>query len=378
MKSLATVRGEAAVRFEKNFLFWSTDGSGSWPLSLALGAPDEKEALTNFEGTARWARQWMDLADSLHIVTAQRLWRTGSQLIPTHIRFISAPELAAFVGRAKEWNRAIERLQQLAADWPAVQPLDRKTFTRLVSLSSLEWQQTRQFLRWVARHPTSGLLPRQLPIPGVDSKWFETHRALCTALRRATAGDEQEGFGLRTLEKLLTLRVLDPQLRAGLAGLGDFSAEPDVLAALRWHPRVVIVCENLQCAYSFGDIEGAVVIAKQGYAVDVLSRLSWLASARIVYWGDLDTHGFAILNRFRSYFPRAESILMDETTLLDNRPLWANEPDQNVQSLSLLTDREQAVLEMLRSSAYGPSVRLEQERIPWAVVAAAFERVLAR
>ncbi len=378
MKSVATVRGEAAVRFEKNFRSWSIDGAGSWPLSLALGAPEEKEALADFEGTARWARDWMNLATSLHIVTAQRSWRTGSQLIPTHVRFDSAPELATFVGRAKEWNRANERLQELAGDWHAVRPLDRTTFTRLVSLSSLEWQQTREFLRWVERHPTSGLLPRQLPIPGVDSKWFETHRALCTALRRATAGDEGDGFGLRTLEKLLTLRVLDPQLRTELGGLGDFSAEPNVLAALRWHPRVVIVCENLQCAYSFGDVEGAVVIAKQGYAVDVLSRLPWLASARIVYWGDLDTHGFAILNRFRSYFPRAESILMDETTLLDNRPLWANELDQNVQSLSLLTEPEQAVLEMLRSSTYGPSVRLEQERIPWAVVEAAFERVQAR
>ncbi len=376
MKSVATVRDEAAVRFEKNFRSWSTDGAGSWPFSLALGAPDEKEALADFERTARWARDWMRLADSTHIVTAQRFWRTGSQLIPTHIRFDSAPALAAFVGRENEWNRANERLQQLAADWPAVQPLDRKTFTRLVSLSSLEWQQTREFLRWVDRHPTSGLLPRQLPIPGVDSKWFETHCALCTALRKATASDEREGFGLRTLEKLLTLRVLDPQLRAGLGGLSDFSAEPDVLAALRWHPRVVIVCENQQCAYSFGDIEGAVVIAKQGYAVDVLSRLPWLATARILYWGDLDTHGFAILNRFRNYFPAAESILMDETVLLDNRALWATETDQNLQSLSLLTAPEQAVLDTLRSSAHGPSVRLEQERIPWEVVEGAFERVL--
>ena len=378
MKSVAKVRDEAAVRFEKNFRSWSTDGAGSWPLSFALGAPDEKEALADFEVTARWARDWMQLADSVHVVTVQRFWRTGSQLIPTHIRFDSAAALAAFVGRAKDWNRAIERLRQLAGDWPAVQPLDRKTFSRLVSLSALEWQQTREFLLWVERHPTSGLLPRQLPIPGVDSKWFETHRTLCTALRRATAGDEGEGFGLRTLEKLLTLRVLDPQLRAGLGGLSDFSAEPGVLAALRWHPRVVIVCENLQCAYSFGDIEGAVVIAKQGYAVDVLSRLPWLASARILYWGDLDTHGFAILNRFRSYFPRAESILMDETVLLGNRALWASEPDQNLQSLSLLTEPEHAVLDTLRSSAYGPSVRLEQERIPWEAVEGTFERVLGQ
>ena len=373
MKSVAKVRDEATVRFEKNFPGWSSVGEGCWPLSFALGAPDEKEAFADFDGTTRWAREWMRLADSLHIVRVQRAWRTGSQIIPTHIQFDSARELAAFVGRAKQ---AIERLQQLAGDWPEIRPLDRRSFMRLVSLSELEWQQTRAFLLWVDRHPTSGLLPRQLPIPGVDSKWFETYRTLCTALRRATVGDEAEGFGLRTLEKLLTIRVLDPQLRAMLGGLGDFSAEPAVLAALRWHPQVVIVCENLQCAYSFGDIDGAVVIAKQGYAVEVLGRLPWLAAARILYWGDLDTHGFAILNRFRRYFPKAESILMDETTLLDSRDLWATEPDQNAQSLSLLTEPENAVLDSLRSGAHGASLRLEQERIPWRVVEGAFERVL--
>jgi hypothetical protein len=243
-------------------------------------------------------------------------------------------------------------------------------------VSASEWQQIRAFLLWVDRHPTSGLLPRQLPIPGVDSKWFEAHRPLCTALRRATAGEETGGFGLRTLERLLTLRVLDPELRQALGGLSDFSAEPAVLGALDWHPRVVIVCENLQCAYSFGGIEGAVVIAKQGYAVDVLARLPWLAPARILYWGDLDTHGFAILNRFRSYFPRAESILMDETTLLENRALWASEPDPNLQLLSLLTVPELFVLNQLRSGEHGVGVRLEQERIPWQSVENAFARVL--
>ncbi len=376
MKSIARVRDEAAVRFERNFPVWSRDGAGTWPLTFALGAPDEKEALADFDGTARWAREWIRLADSFSVVTVQRSWRTGSQRIPTHIRFDSARSVAAFVGRSPEWNRAIERLQQLADDWPIVRDLDRKAFSRLVSLSALEWEQVRAFLLWVDHHPTSGLLPRQLPIPGVHSKWFETHRTLCGALRRATADDVQEGFGLRTLERLLTVRVLDPRLRTALGGLGDFSAEPTVLAALDWHPRVVIVCENLQCAYSFGDIDGAVVIAKQGYAVDVLARLPWLSSARILYWGDLDTHGFAILNRFRSHFPRAESILMDEETLRENRSMWASESEVNLQSLSLLTAPESSVLTTLRSDELGPRVRLEQERIPWPTVEGAFDRLL--
>ncbi|NOR71388.1 MAG: hypothetical protein GQ532_17115, partial [Methylomarinum sp.] len=33
------------------------------------------------------------------------------------------------------------------------------------------------------------------------------------------------------------------------------------------------------------------------------------------YWGDLDTHGFAILSRLRHYYPQVKSILMDEKTL---------------------------------------------------------------
>jgi len=38
-----------------------------------------------------------------------------------------------------------------------------------------------------------------------------------------------------------------------------------------------------------------------GYAVDVLGQLPWLQEAQCIYWGDIDTHGFAILNRARTY-----------------------------------------------------------------------------
>jgi hypothetical protein len=50
------------------------------------------------------------------------------------------------------------------------------------------------------------------------------------------------------------------------------------------------------------------VIFGGGYAVNVLERLDWLVSLDLAYWGDLDTHGFAILNRLRRRFPHARSI----------------------------------------------------------------------
>jgi hypothetical protein len=386
MKSPQTVRSEVAVRFDKNFAAWAQDAEESttaWPLSFSLGAPDERLALADFDAASAWARSWLDLTldGDARVVTAQRSWRSGSQRIPTHLVFDRADAVAAFVRRAAEWSTARRRLRELREDWGTLRRLDRRVLAQVVGLDSTEWSRVRAFLRWVETHPTSGLLPRQLPIPGVDSKWFETRRALCGALRRATINHEVEhagrdGFGLRALEPPLTLRVLDENLRTTLGGLTDFSAQPGVLAALDWAPGLVIVCENLQCAYSFGDLPGAVLIAKQGYAVDVLARLPWLATARILYWGDLDTHGFAILNRFRSYFPEAESLLMDERTLRANEQLWATEPAQNTQSLSLLTANERAVLDGLRAGAYGDRVRLEQERIPWADVEAAVSLAL--
>lgn len=394
MKTADQARDELRIRFDRNFPQWAQDvaagadlltDSFAEPLVLSLQAPSEKDALADFDAVSSWARRWLEYAGPGSVRTVQRSWRSlASQRIPTHLEFGSAEDVATFVGRIRTWRGAVDRLRALAADWPGLRRLDRASFTKLVDISAADWERTRAFLVWVDAHPTSGLLPRQLPIPGLDTKWFEGHRALCLGLRRATVAEgpaasafEADGFGLRSLEPPIVLRVLDESLRQLVGGLGDFSAPPEVLARLSWWPSVVIVCENLQCAYSFGDVPGAVLIAKQGFAVDVLSRLPWLAGTRILYWGDLDTHGFAILNRFRSYFPHAESMLMDEATLLANRDLWAVEPVPSAQPMPLLTDAERLVVADLQSGRHGTGVRLEQERIPWTSVEEALANLLA-
>jgi hypothetical protein len=103
-----------------------------------------------------------------------------------------------------------------------------------------------------------------------------------------------------------------------------------------------------------------------GYGVDVLGKIPWLHHARCMYWGDIDTHGFAILNRARSYLPNLETVLMDEATLLGHRELWVEEKDQNASAeLSLLTGSELTLFRALKNNTWGKHVRLEQERIRW-------------
>ena len=51
--------------------------------------------------------------------------------------------------------------------------------------------------------------------------------------------------------------------------------------------------------------------------------MPWLTGADVTYWGDLDTHGFAILNRLR--VAAANPLPADRETLLTHRDRWADE-----------------------------------------------------
>jgi hypothetical protein len=72
-----------------------------------------------------------------------------------------------------------------------------------------------------------------------------------------------------------------------------------------------------------------------------------------------------MLNQVRSYFPQAQSVLMDQKTLLASRALWSSEPKQQLGELPHLTSDELAVYNALHNNTLGTGVRLEQERIPF-------------
>ena len=116
-------------------------------------------------------------------------------------------------------------------------------------------------------------------------------------------------------------RLLDESLRRRIGGLNDISAPWEQLAELDLPVSKVFIIENLQTGLAFDDLPGSAVIMQLGYGVDVLGRLLWVAKASCVYWGDLDMHGFAILNRARSYLPELKSVLMDEATLRSHQGL---------------------------------------------------------
>jgi hypothetical protein len=151
--------------------------------------------------------------------------------------------------------------------------------------------------------------------------------------------------------------------------LSDITAPIVDLASIPIRPTHVYIVENLQTGLAFPDAPGSVVLMRMGYAVDALAQLPWVAGTVCNYWGDIDTHGFAILNRARAYMSGLRSILMDEQTLLSHRPFWVKEDAQHsALELPNLNEAECALYRALKEQRWGSNVRFEQERIAWSIV----------
>jgi hypothetical protein len=145
------------------------------------------------------------------------------------------------------------------------------------------------------------------------------------------------------------------------------------MARLELPVRTVFIVENRATFLAFPHVPEAIVVFGGGYGVTVLEGVPWVSERDVVYWGDLDTHGFAILSRLRQRVPGLRSILMDRVTLLAHREHLVSEPTPVAADPSCLTPDEASVYRDLLEDRFGPSVRLEQERIRFSAVRKAIE-----
>ena len=347
--------------------------ASAWPLELTLGIPTENQALKQFEDVRAWVSAWQSWNGVGSLSWSERRWRKlGTQPVPEKLLLAGPSEVAQWIGEADRWDRAEHRYKNLIGRWPQLAGKLPRYFAILADYSDGDYQRLIDILAWIEKNPASDLYPRQLPVSGLDSKWLERRKGLLADLvdnirgESSSEGDFYGRCGLRAPPQLIRLRILDESLRHGVGGLCDISAPWEQLAELNLPVSSVFIVENLQSGLAFDDLPGSVVIMQLGYGVDVLGRLPWMTEAQCFYWGDLDTHGFAILNRARSYLPELKSVLMDEETLCSHQDLWVQEKDpHSAEILPLLTDPEQVVFQAIKLNTWGQNVRLEQERIAW-------------
>lgn len=371
MLTVAEARARALKKVAAEQRDWAAFGGAGAVLEIPLHPPTEREALMDQVAAIAWVRAWQaaggDERAGLSVNWGGRQWPSlGAQSVPERCVLRGADAIAAFAGVAaiREWATLRDRAAAIHVAFAARAPSAdiagaiRLHSRTLQSLAGADFTTLLLVVEWLAENPASGWRIRQLPIRGIDTKWLERHRTVVESLHAAVTG--RISLGLLDAPTLVRVRFLDPALRPG--GLCDVIAPVEELAALDTAPSVVFVFENLETMFAMPELPGAVVVHGGGYAAPRLGRIPWIQSGRVIYWGDLDSDGFAILHALRSSCSEVTSVLMDVETLVAYRDLWVPEPKPAGGTYSTLTAGEQRALERIRTEG---NVRLEQERIAW-------------
>ncbi|WP_066516026.1 Wadjet anti-phage system protein JetD domain-containing protein [Curtobacterium ammoniigenes] len=358
------LRRRARRLFERDSRGWAATGQRDIILDAPLHPPTERAALSDLDHAQIWVATWRkaEASGDIALSWTTRHWpRVGSQAVPERAEVHGADAIARVAGAEDEWTVLRARLDQLrigSGTHPSTELIAvlQAQARVIAALDATDFERLVQVLAWLGENPSSGLRLRELPIRGIHTKWIEVRRRLVESLHAAMTGNI--GLGLREPSPLIRMRYLDPALQPG--PLRDVTAPVEQLAALPLRTARIFVLENLTTMLALPDSRGAVVLDGGGRRVDLVARLPW--AQEVIYWGDLDSHGFSILHQLRAHGVDATAALMDTETLLEHRDLWGTDSDPDTGVLPLLTPAEQATLRRLGAEG---NVRLEQERIPW-------------
>ncbi|MDT3442724.1 MULTISPECIES: Wadjet anti-phage system protein JetD domain-containing protein [unclassified Pseudofrankia] len=447
--TLADVRARLRRRWENGqYLAAWAKGEPFEPVEVPLRGPAVSELADRFDEARTWSREWLTAAErstdfrlptrtvggrsiGTNRIPARfvvdggwdALWRllqvTAEVQRFVRLRAITAAEghvtarLPAATGtepreadppelddvtRPGSLDATPPRFRGTAASGPGPGPADGSVTVatlvgwvnthpvRVLQHSPEQWARILATTRWLVRERGQGRYLRQVPVPDVDTKFIEAHRALLAELldlllpdaavdQAVSRSQFARRYGFRSPPAYARFRSLDPAANR-LPGVGELSVRVEDLGAAAPDVGTVFVLENEITYLAFPDVPDAAAVFGGGYGLTGLAAHPWFAGRRVLYWGDLDTHGFAILDRLRAEIPDAESFLMDRATLLAHPDQWVREPSQHRTQLPRLTPEEAALHQDLVSHAYGDAIRLEQERISFPHVEATLTRLL--
>lgn len=395
MKTPADVRALATKRFQRERLNALREALGcavttTWPWVVPLGRPTERDVLTDARSVLAWRDAWVDakVLGDFEVETDVIAWRAiGTQTVPVRVLFVNTNAIAKVADLLPLWTQVVTRAKRFVALWPGIEEAMVREWAMLADWSDDAVLALERVLTWFVDHPKSGLYLRQLPIEGVDTKWFTEPRKkvvqrLLVAIREAKesvplmaesseALDPDTTFetvcGLKPLPKLIRGRLLDEVDQKVFYGLSDLSLPLDEWAQLPLYPEIVFISENLQTGLAFEAHPKSVVFFGLGAGVTQLAAIPWVRTARIIYWGDIDTYGLEILAHLRSVLPQTESVMMNRQTLEAFRGLAVAENRQaSGAHVEHLRENEREVFDALKVGGLA-RLRLEQERIPWPV-----------
>ncbi|MCI0687263.1 MAG: DUF2220 family protein [Sporichthyaceae bacterium] len=356
------------------FLAMVATGALWEPIVMNLRTPTARELANDLPAVQEWTSAWRAVDAELLQVDYRPVGGRliGTNKLPWRVRIEDRQALLTFLGASaqeKRFGQLLEITQEHAPGligWVAAHPTRALEHERV-------WVELLATVRWIERYAGRHTYIRQIDVPGVDTKFVEQHRGVLADLldcclpadRVDLAYPPSEFVGryrLRSKPGYVRIRALGAP-PPELAGYAEMTIRMDECALRPIAASTVFIVENEITYLAFPAQEDAVALLGGGYGLSALGQIGWLCERNLRYWGDIDTHGFAILDRLRQAFPNTRSLLMDRETLLDHRASWVREPVPARPELRHLTAAEAALYRDLVIDVYGPAVRLEQERI---------------
>jgi hypothetical protein len=368
------VLGKLRRRWDRgDFLSQLATGASWEPLAMGLRGPSAADTSAHLDEARAWVERW-HRARHLRVEARTVGGRVaGTNEIPGRVWVDSYEQLWSALGvqpDVRTFTALLEatRLRAPAiVDWMSAKPME-------VLRHQGEWAWLVDTALWIDAHAGSDMYVRQVDVPGVDTKFIERFRTILAALLDCQLAEDRvdrsrppSDFAGRYLFRQKPSYVRYRHLSDG-PGFSELTVRVSELADMPPAARTVFVVENEITYLAFPTVEDAVVIFGEGYAASRLRPLKWLTQKNLVYWGDIDTHGFAILNSVRRSFENARSMLMDRATLLAHEGQWVGEPNPTSEHLEALLPDEASLYTDLVEGTMGKSVRLEQERISYAAI----------
>ena len=293
-----------------------------FPLRLALERPSPAELRDHFDEARSWSKS---LRSMPHLRIDMREFRhrvSGANALPHRVWIDTAEDAAAVIGKRREvaaFRRLVETTRERQPSlltWIARRPHNA---LRLAD----DWNLLLDVVGWLLDHPRPGIYLRQMDVPGVHSKFVESRRGVVGELLDCVLPAEwidanasgiagfARRYGFRDKPERVRFRILDPAHvlfpgdRDPSGGGQDVTLDAATFAALDTGVSRVFVTENEINFLAFPSVEDGMVVFGAGYGFESLRRARWLSRCRLFYWGDIDTHGFAILDELpQSLRPR--------------------------------------------------------------------------
>jgi len=378
----AELRAQLVKLWERGLLLAAlAGGDNPFPLRLTLRGPGSTELSERFDAVRGWIADLKAGAGGAtghgyRLVLREVRHRViGANAVPAEAWVDILDDALALIGKRREADRFVKLVGETGARQPSLLAWLERRPLRALELADA-WPRLLDVVGWLQAHPRPGIYLRQVDLPGVHTKFVEAHRGvLCDLLDAALPVDAVDAalggaahfaqrYGFRDKPVRIRFRLLDPSRALLPTGTDqDLTVTADTFARLDPAVSRVFMTENEVNFLAFPPLADSMVIFGAGYGFDMLARAGWLQTRTLHYWGDIDTHGFAILDQLRALFAHVESFLMDRETLLRHQPQWGAEPQPAARELPRLNADERALYDELRTNRFAITLRLEQEKI---------------